>query len=39
MLTCVAQLQEIGDKNEMQLTPRKLAAFYKDVGGNYDCMF
>jgi hypothetical protein len=30
---------EIGDKNQMFLTPDKLAAFYKAVGGNYDCMY
>lgn len=30
------QCRDIGDKNEMFLTPEKLAAFYKTVGGNYD---
>jgi hypothetical protein len=28
---------EIGDKNVCQLTPEKMAAFYKAVGGDYDC--
>jgi hypothetical protein len=28
----------IGDKYETHLTPQKLAAFYKTVGGDYDCM-
>lgn len=28
---------EIGNKLDPQLTPLKLAAFYKAVGGNYDC--
>ncbi|KAG5980000.1 hypothetical protein E4U54_006850, partial [Claviceps lovelessii] len=27
---------EIGDKSDRHLTPKKLAAFYKAVGGNYD---
>ncbi len=31
------QVDEIGDKNERALTPKKLAAFYRAVGGNYDC--
>jgi hypothetical protein len=30
------QIEEIGDKNDKSLTPSKLAAFYKAVGGNYD---
>ena len=29
---------EIGDMNDKKLTPTKLAAFYKAVGGDYDCM-
>lgn len=33
----VSQVQEIGEKDVMQLTPQKLAAFYKAVGGDYDC--
>lgn len=28
----------MGDKADTHLTPPKLAAFYKAVGGNYDCM-
>ncbi|PMB71021.1 hypothetical protein BM221_003485 [Beauveria bassiana] len=31
-------LLHIGDRNELQLTPKKLAAFYKTVGGDYDYM-
>jgi len=31
------QTTEIGDKNDHNLTPAKLAAFYKAVGGDYDC--
>jgi hypothetical protein len=31
------QIHEIGDKHEKHLTPTKLAAFYKAVGGDYDC--
>lgn len=30
---------EIGDKNVCHLTPEKLAAFYKAVGGDYDSLF
>ncbi|KAG6003105.1 hypothetical protein E4U43_000966 [Claviceps pusilla] len=30
---------EIGDKSDRHLTPKKLAAFYKAVGGNYDPLF
>ena len=30
-------ITEIGDKNVQHLTPPKLAAFYKAVGGDYDC--
>ncbi|KAL0935205.1 hydroxyproline-rich glycoprotein DZ-HRGP protein [Colletotrichum truncatum] len=30
---------DIGDKNVQLLTPQKLAAFYKAVGGNYDSLF
>ncbi|KAK0731280.1 hypothetical protein B0H67DRAFT_474737, partial [Lasiosphaeris hirsuta] len=30
---------EIGDKNEKNLKPGKLAAFYKDAGYNYDTLF
>jgi len=30
---------EIGDKKEYSLTPAKLAAFYKAVGGDYDALF
>ncbi|KAG5973711.1 hypothetical protein E4U55_000316 [Claviceps digitariae] len=30
---------EIGDKSDAHLTPNKLAAFYKAVGGNYDSLF
>ncbi|OAA62211.1 hypothetical protein ISF_05220 [Cordyceps fumosorosea ARSEF 2679] len=29
----------LGDRNEMQITPKKLAAFYKTVGGDYDSIF
>jgi hypothetical protein len=29
--------RELGDKNDHHLTPPKLAAFYKAVGGDYDC--
>lgn len=29
---------EVGDKGDRKLTPAKLAAFYKAVGGDYDCM-
>jgi hypothetical protein len=32
-----AQIKNIGDKETKCLTPAKLAAFYKAVGGNYDC--
>ncbi|KAF7561758.1 hypothetical protein G7046_g2389 [Stylonectria norvegica] len=32
-------LLEIGDKDVVQLTPEKLAAFYKAVGGDYDSLF
>jgi hypothetical protein len=27
----------IGDRDDKNLSPAKLAAFYKAVGGNYDC--
>lgn len=37
-LTVTPQVCEIGDKAECKLTPKKLAAFYKAVGGDYDCM-
>ncbi|PNP58503.1 hypothetical protein THARTR1_01519 [Trichoderma harzianum] len=30
---------ELGDKNDSHLTPKKLAAFYKAVGGDYDSLF
>ncbi|TQS32442.1 hypothetical protein Golomagni_07240, partial [Golovinomyces magnicellulatus] len=30
---------EIGDRHDLQLTPKKLAAFYKAVGGDYDSIF
>ncbi|KAJ3496637.1 hypothetical protein NLG97_g2512 [Lecanicillium saksenae] len=30
---------KIGDRNELQLTPKKLAAFYRVVGGDYDSIF
>ncbi|ODA79445.1 hypothetical protein RJ55_05038 [Drechmeria coniospora] len=30
---------EIGDKQDAQLTPSKLAAFYRAVGGDYDSLF
>ncbi|KAL3958471.1 hypothetical protein ACCO45_006633 [Purpureocillium lilacinum] len=30
---------EIGDRQDAQLTPTKLAAFYKAVGGDYDSLF
>ncbi|KAK7416335.1 hypothetical protein QQX98_005280 [Neonectria punicea] len=30
---------DIGDKEVGQLTPKKLAAFYKAVGGDYDSLF
>ncbi|KAI8255551.1 hypothetical protein K4K58_005599 [Colletotrichum sp. SAR11_239] len=33
------KIAEIGDKNVQALTPQKLAAFYKAVGGNYDALF
>ncbi|TQV96399.1 hypothetical protein V2A60_003193 [Cordyceps javanica] len=29
----------VGDRTELQLTPKKLAAFYKTVGGDYDSIF
>ncbi|KEY68378.1 hypothetical protein S7711_01155 [Stachybotrys chartarum IBT 7711] len=32
-------IKEIGDKRDANLTPNKLAAFYKAVGGNYDSLF
>ncbi|KAH8174662.1 hydroxyproline-rich glycoprotein DZ-HRGP [Sarocladium implicatum] len=32
-------ITEIGDRNVCQLTPSKLAAFYKAVGGDYDPLF
>ncbi|KAH8596534.1 hypothetical protein B0O99DRAFT_509542, partial [Bisporella sp. PMI_857] len=31
--------EHLGDANEKCLTPAKLAAFYKAVGGNYDSLF
>ncbi|KAH8906053.1 hypothetical protein BR93DRAFT_725290 [Coniochaeta sp. PMI_546] len=41
LLRAIAQyiIDEIGDKNEKHLTPVKLAAFYKAVGGDYDALF
>lgn len=41
LLRAIAQyiIDEIGDKNEKHLTPNKLAAFYKAVGGDYDALF
>ncbi|KAL7791294.1 hypothetical protein V8C37DRAFT_382610 [Trichoderma ceciliae] len=30
---------ELGDKNDTHLTPKKIAAFYKAVGGDYDSLF
>lgn len=36
-LTAHVQAREVGDKTEFKLTPKKLAAFYKAVGGDYDC--
>jgi hypothetical protein len=30
-------MNEIGDKSDTNLSPKKLAEFYKAVGGNYDC--
>ncbi|GJD02811.1 hypothetical protein ColKHC_11636 [Colletotrichum higginsianum] len=30
-------ITDIGDKHVQALTPQKLAAFYKAVGGDYDC--
>ncbi|SPO02123.1 uncharacterized protein DNG_04796 [Cephalotrichum gorgonifer] len=32
-------ITEIGDKNEKNLTPTKLAAFYRAAGGDYDRLF
>ncbi|KAH7313479.1 hypothetical protein B0I35DRAFT_273930 [Stachybotrys elegans] len=32
-------VKEIGDKKDVNLTPQKLAAFYKAVGGTYDSLF
>lgn len=32
------QITELGDKSDHALTPKKLAAFYKAVGGDYDGM-
>ncbi|WKT39879.1 hypothetical protein QSH57_001698 [Fusarium oxysporum f. sp. vasinfectum] len=32
-------IHEIGDKTVCHLTPEKLAAFYKAVGGDYDSLF
>lgn len=32
-------LVELGDKSDAHLTPAKLAAFYKAVGGDYDTLF
>ncbi|ATY62066.1 hydroxyproline-rich glyco DZ-HRGP [Cordyceps militaris] len=32
-------IRKIGDRNEPQLTPKKLAAFYQTVGGDYDSIF
>lgn len=34
---CDHQIDEIGDKDDTVLTPKKLAAFYRAVGGDYDC--
>lgn len=36
-ITNGGQVESIGSKEEKHLTPTKLAAFYKAVGGNYDC--
>lgn len=36
-LTIPSQSENIGRKDEKHLVPEKLAAFYKAVGGNYDC--
>ncbi|KAH6609384.1 hypothetical protein Trco_002730 [Trichoderma cornu-damae] len=33
------QVAELGDQNDTHLTPKKLAAFYKAVGGDYDSLF
>ncbi|TFB06933.1 hypothetical protein CCMA1212_000861 [Trichoderma ghanense] len=30
---------ELGDRNDAHLNPKKLAAFYKAVGGDYDSLF
>ncbi|KAK7459951.1 hypothetical protein Landi51_00200 [Colletotrichum acutatum] len=32
-------IRDIGDRHVQALTPQKLAAFYKAVGGNYDSLF
>ncbi|RCI08075.1 hypothetical protein L249_7799 [Ophiocordyceps polyrhachis-furcata BCC 54312] len=32
-------IAELGDKTETHLTPAKLSAFYKAVGGDYDAVF
>ncbi|KAF6836493.1 hypothetical protein CMUS01_05388 [Colletotrichum musicola] len=32
-------ITDVGDKNVQALTPQKLAAFYKAVGGDYDSLF
>ncbi|SPJ71535.1 uncharacterized protein FTOL_01263 [Fusarium torulosum] len=37
-ISCYITL-EIGDKTVCHLTPQKLAAFYKAVGGDYDSLF
>jgi len=36
LLTRPRQITDIGDRDDHELTPKKLAAFYKAVGGNYD---
>ncbi|RDL42552.1 uncharacterized protein BP5553_02531 [Venustampulla echinocandica] len=32
-------IESVGDKNDKNLSPAKLATFYKAVGGNYDSLF
>lgn len=34
-----AQIDHIGDTNDKHLNPKKLAAFYHAVGGDYDALF
>lgn len=34
---CESKIESVDDKEEKHLIPAKLAAFYKSVGGNYDC--